>query len=1487
VSRIASLAIAAALLAGMTGAVLATAQSQQPEDRRHLLVVPSEARAESALADSDARVVARYDDFTLVEAIGDDERRLRSVGATRRDDMRKVELGGGAIDPLNRESLAAKGADRPAEELVLVQFVGPAKDAWLERLNATGGRVVGYAAQNSYLVHASGPVIDRLLGLVGTDSSVRAVMPVRPSDKFVGNATGGPVTIETVSGDAGQNARALARSLGPTLRAGSEVVGVTTQIVRLDRHEVLDLASDPGVLSVEPYSEPELMDERASQIVAGNLIAGMQAQPGYLSWLAAEGSPSSTFDFAIDVTDEGFDNGSAAAPAHADFYEDGDPLGTSRVRYVTDYTPDANGLDCGGHGTNVASIAAGYNDQPNDVNNDDTGFNHGLGIAPRAQVGVSKIFACNQEFDLGPNGSFTSITSSAHANGARISNNSWGFSATTSRLGQYHSSSREYDALVRDARPSVPGNQQMVEIFAAGNNGQDAPEDLKEGYGSVTPPGTGKNVITVGASENLRPLGFTDGCGVPDLGADQEDDIIDFSGRGPTDDLRVKPDLVAPGTHMLGARPTHPAYGGFRACSGQSIFPTGTFYNLISGTSQAAPVVAGAAALIRDWYIREHGGPPPSPAMTKAILTNTAADVAGGDDGKGSGVSAPPSMDAGWGRVNLAGVFGGPAREYVDQTQLLDESGDTFEHSYEIPAAGQPVKVTLAWTDAVPAASGGNAFVNDLDLEVTAGGRRHLGNVLSGGLSIPGGNPDTRNNLETVVLRAGLAAKINVKVRGTTIAGNGVPGNGLSTDQDFALVVSNATEVHSAVLAGESTTLTDTAPDGDGDGALEPGETFSLEQKVRNDGESDATGVAGTISADPPMSFSPAVSGYPDILAGTATANSTPYVGQLEATASCGADIDATLSVATDQGTEAIPIVIPTGAQGAPDPQAVTHSPALGIPDDSSLGVTSTLSIASPGHIKDLDVRIGRISHGFVGDLAIDLSGPDGTTVTLAHHPGGPDNGGNNLVETVFDDEAPTHILSGSAPYTGRFRPQRDQLSRFDGKNKQGNWQLRVRDLSEGDVGGLVSWGTQTRSAVCNPPQTVITAGPAEGAVLNSTTARFEFSSAMGADSFECRLDGQPFQPCASPKDYVNLGQGAHSFEVRGLNADGDADQTPAVRTWTVDTVGPAATIDTPGQGTTVPSQRTTLGGAVGTAPRDLPGVAARIHGGTSTAGPVIQTLSPTVSGSRWSAPTAADLPEGTYTAYVEQSDSLGNKGTSTSTFIVDVPDPPPPAKQGPSFVLAPAEERIADALAGRLTVVAGCASACRVDARLTASSRTARTLGLGAKSTVLGKGSKRRAAAGTATATVRLNKQARAALRRKARANVSLRLKVTDGGRTLPLNQTISLRRSAGLRRVASQGLRLWAVCSERCPLNGSLTLSAKEARRIGLRPRGSRRMQVAEGRVTAPAGRPARLTLKVRRGAKKAMSKARRLSALLEATAGAAPNPVTAVKRAVTLRR
>ena len=129
---------------------------------------------------------------------------------------------------------------------------------------------------------------------------------------------------------------------------------VRTQFLDLSAAEVADLAADPAVVAIEPAGVPKLHDERAAQIVAGNLSAGAPSGPGYDAWLTTKGF-GAPFGFAIDVTDSGLDRGDTTA-VHPDL------LG--RVDYAHDFTADPDATDCGGHGTNVTSIAAGVGTLP-------------------------------------------------------------------------------------------------------------------------------------------------------------------------------------------------------------------------------------------------------------------------------------------------------------------------------------------------------------------------------------------------------------------------------------------------------------------------------------------------------------------------------------------------------------------------------------------------------------------------------------------------------------------------------------------------------------------------------------------------------------------------------------------------------------------------------------------------------------------------------------------------------------------------------------------------------------------------------------------------------------------------------------------------------------------------------------------------------------------------------------------------------------------
>ena len=167
---------------------------------------------------------------------------------------------------------------------------------------------------------------------------------------------------------------------------------------------------------------------------------------------------------------------------------------------------------------------------------------------------------------------FTDMIAAAYSAGARISSNSWGAFA-----GGYTIEAQEYDARVRDALPDTPGNQGMLFVFSAGNFGSGQ---------TISSPGTAKNVITVGASESSMTEEVRDGCGTTPKDADDAEDIAFFSSGGPTYDGAAKPDLVAPGTHILGLASRADEFDGSEVCGvkGSPYFPEGQTTYTISST---------------------------------------------------------------------------------------------------------------------------------------------------------------------------------------------------------------------------------------------------------------------------------------------------------------------------------------------------------------------------------------------------------------------------------------------------------------------------------------------------------------------------------------------------------------------------------------------------------------------------------------------------------------------------------------------------------------------------------------------------------------------------------------------------------------------------------------------------------------------------------------------------------------------------------------
>ena len=758
-----------------------------PGARHKLILRREDAAAYNELARRGAiRREFNYGSYRLIEVeeqpAGGRERLQAQAGEVR-DDQNLISLNGYVIDTTRPEPVTtalpaelrkpkmatARAAGlAPAAGVYIVQFAGPVQDAWLRELRRSGAEILGYVPNNAYIVR----------GGRGPAATISRMQTQRPHVQWVGDyepafklAPGlreartqtaavqlARVTVQVLEGAAGTQVIDDLRRTASRFEGSRRVLKYRNVTATIPVSRLAELAQNDAVFAIEPAPERVRLDEAQGQIVAGNLSGANPTGPGYLNWLAGKGFNSSQFgSFAVNVVDDAYSLG-----GHPD-------LPGGRIAFENNPTQQTGTQ--GGHGFLNSHIVAGFNDGTGPAREDASGFNYGLGIAPWARVGVTAIFGNSVSSATGWEGA-------AYGRGSRISSNSWGEIDQARRpIAVYNATAQEYDAIARDAQPGVAGNQELIVVFAAGNSGS--------GANTVGAPGTAKNVITVGASENVRQTG-NDGCGIGNSGANSANDIIGFSSRGPVNasggDGRVKPDLVAPGTHIQAGVPQS-NYDGSSVCD--KFFPSGqTLYGWSSGTSHSTPAVAGGVALLYQDFLNRGLGAP-SAAMTKALLLNSATYMTG------SGANDRlPSNNQGMGRMDLGRLFDGTPRMLTDQTKVFDATGQTHQVSGTIPAGDKPFRVTLAWSDA-PGSITGGPWVNNLDLEVTAGGTTYKGNVFNGANSTAGGAADGKNNVESVFLPAGVSGEFTVTVRAINIAGDGLPGNGDLTDQDFALVIYN------------------------------------------------------------------------------------------------------------------------------------------------------------------------------------------------------------------------------------------------------------------------------------------------------------------------------------------------------------------------------------------------------------------------------------------------------------------------------------------------------------------------------------------------------------------------------------------------------------------------------------------------------------------------------------------------------------------------
>ncbi len=288
-----------------------------------------------------------------------------------------------------------------------------------------------------------------------------------------------------------------------------------------------------------------------------------------------------------------------------------------------------------------------------------------------------------------------------------------GSDAIETRFGAYSTPARESDAIAHSApyylmvrsagneRVDNPADGQNVALSPGGtivsyDSSSHPPGDgvYRDGYDTISFDAVAKNVLTVGAVNDAVSGGLRDLSGAT---------MSNFSSWGPTDDGRIKPDIVANGVTLVSA-----------AAGSNSSYAT------LSGTSMSAPNATGSAALLIDLYSRLFPDEAMRASTLKGLLIHTADDLG----------NLGPDYRFGWGLLN-AEAAAEVIREFAESPETRRMTEDTITagdpvHVHEFVWDGEsPIRATLSWTDPAGSAttrhdSRSSRLRNNLNLRIEA-----------------------------------------------------------------------------------------------------------------------------------------------------------------------------------------------------------------------------------------------------------------------------------------------------------------------------------------------------------------------------------------------------------------------------------------------------------------------------------------------------------------------------------------------------------------------------------------------------------------------------------------------------------------------------------------------------------------------------------------------------------------------------------------------
>ncbi|WP_405369804.1 S8 family serine peptidase [Nonlabens sp. Asnod2-A12] len=689
----------------------------------------------------------------------------------------------------------------------------------------------------------------------------------------------------------------------------------------------------------------------------------------------------------------------------------------------------------------------------------------------------------------------------AASNGALLSNHSYGVvagSISDDLFGKYIINSREVDQIAFDAPYYLP-------VFSAGNDGADSTSNGDPLSGNVNLDKLSFNSV----AKNVMVVANAQDANINTDGSLNSVILNVSSSQGPTDDLRIKPDITGNGTQLL------------------STFDTSvSSYNSISGTSMSAPNVTGSMLLLQQHY-KDRNGEFMRAATLKGLALHTADDAG----------AFGPDASWGWGMMNTMAAANVITENKLTSNIIEEELQNGETYSFTVTSDNiSKLMASISWTDVPGDVNQGGAndatpvLINDLDLRISQNGTVFEPWKLVTATSNSTGD-NTVDNVERVeVLNGSGEYTITVSHKGTLVGGS----------QKFSLIVTGLNNIYaissvnpnievcndqvtsyplefiadqsfnetatlslSNLPAGITASFSNSSFTANGNLSLDlsnlgstPVGTYNLVVNAVTPTRTRSIDLTLRVISD---AFSSVNLLFPADQATTIDTsaildwedepNAQQYQIQITTNPSFSRTI---LDRVVDQSSLRVDpsLLFPSltyywrvkpineCGQGAYVTRSFTTFDCeqinasvptpISIPDDNATGIQSVLNINRANN-----VNVGKISvfvrstHEYSGDLLITLTSPAGTTVLLAF-PSACDL--EDLLVTFDDNGGPftCDVATGLSGYTGVIQPA-GNLSDFNGESINGDWTLSVADRGPADLGTLNAWSI----TFCEEPQTL------------------------------------------------------------------------------------------------------------------------------------------------------------------------------------------------------------------------------------------------------------------------------------------------------------------------------------------------------------------------------------------------------------------------------